>query len=217
MPKETPIERFRISIDDVDPALVGPMVAAATKLGCEKVRFELIEDVRSFAKKVNHEVKAEDFIKEWLPEHPTFQAIEAVRHFEANGRSKGSAYPALAILVEKKILKKLGPGNYARVDVKHIAGPKADKRKVFAKPGTDAILSYAKRNHGRFSTAKIVELFDKEGRARGSVYASTDKLLKQKQIKRVGDLGRGQYILTRMPSPAPKANGADPVAEVTNG
>lgn len=243
MPKELPVERFRIWVDDVDPPDVGPTVAALTKLGRGRVGFELIEDVRTFAKRTNHEVGSEAFLLEWIKDHPTFRAIEACKHFEANGRTKGSAYPALGVLVEKKILKKLDPGNYARADIKHIAPPTKNKPakkrrmakgppKTFDKRGEDVILSFARRNHGRFNTAKLCEVFEEDGRAKNSVYASIDALLKNKMAKRVGGSGSGQYVLlnkgqtdrvkTKKKAP-PKANGgttptpAEIAQEVTHG
>ena len=218
MPKETPVERFRIWVDDVEPADVGPTIAALTKLGRGKVGFELVEDIRAFAKRTNPEIASQDFLAAWVAEHPTFRAIEAVNHFKANGRTGGSAYPALAVLLEKKILRKLGPGQYSRADIKHLASPKAKAPpRVFSKRAEDVILSYAKRNHGRANTAKLVEVFEKEGRAKNSVYASLDALMKEKQIKRVGDKGSGQYILLNKPAKAAKPPAKKPPPALTNG
>jgi hypothetical protein len=148
-------------------------------------------------------------LAEWIKEHPTFKAIEAVQYFEEQGRTKGSTYPALGVLVEKGILKKLGPGDYARADVKHLAAPKKKRvakgpLKTFDKRGEDVVLSYARRNHGRFNTPKLVELFTREGRAKNSVYASIDALMKQKLVKRVGEKGDGQYVLLNKTAPKPK-------------
>lgn len=207
MPKEPPVERFRITCE-VEPANLGPTVAQLTKLGLSNIHFELVEDVRTFAKRTNHEVSSEALLLEWIKDHPTFKAIEACKHFEANGRTKGSTYPALGVLVEKKVLKKLDQGNYARADVKHLAAPKTKPkgRVINEVSHRDFILRTARRNHGRFSAAKIKELFEKEGRNRDSVSTAIDALLKRKLVKRVGD---GEYVLlqkTTQPPPV-KSNG----------
>ena len=76
--------------------------------------------------------------------------------------------------------------------------------KTFDKTGEDVVLSYARRNHGRFNTPKLVEIFEREGRAKNSVYASIDALMKQKLAKRIGEKGGGQYALLNKPAPKPK-------------
>jgi len=223
MPKELPIERFRIWIDDVDPADVGPTVAALTKLGRGKVGFELIEDVRSFAKKASHEVNAAEFLAPWIAEHPTFRATEVVKHFEANGRSGGSAYSALTALAENKVLKKLGPGNYARADIKHLAGPSAPKKianaQKYAVPNATFALRAARRSHGRCNITSLKRLFEKDGRNPASVSPTLNDLIEKKLLKRVND---GEYVMlqakppsNRSPKPneQPKPNGSAQIVE----
>lgn len=227
--KELPIERFRIWADAVDPGLVGPAVAALTKLGLAKVGFELIEDVRTFAKKVVHEVSSEELLLAFINDHPTFKAIEACRYFEANGRNKTSTYPALGVLVEKKILKKLDLGNYTRADVKHLAGPKikpVDPRSHqnrYEVKHTDFILRIARQSHGRFSASKVKERFEKDGRNKDSVSNAIHELVTRKLAKRVAD---GEYVLLQKPATSPKPktppppikpNGPDVTVEATHG
>jgi hypothetical protein len=184
---------------------------------------ELITDVPKYKQKNTHpEISSRDFLLAWLKDHPTFKASEAVKAFKADGRTQHGCYPELTKAVADGTLKKLSPGNYARADVKQIAGPKkravTEHRKTFDRRAEDVILSYAKRNHGRFNTAKLVEIFLAEGRARNSLYASIDALMKAKLVKRAGDAGSGQYVLlakasVKKPKRKPakkKANGRDP-------
>jgi hypothetical protein len=232
VPKIQPFDNFKIIVEEVPPEELGPVLALLAKAGL-KARPELVTNIPSYGQRSTHEVNAEDFLLPWIADHATFRALEAVKHFEANGRSGGGAYPTLAALVDKKVLKKLSPGNYARADVKHLEPPKKAQRtakgpkKVFDKRGEDVILSYARRNHGRVHTHKLIEIFEAEGRARNSVYASLDGLMKSKSIKRVGEPGTGHYILlnkakAKPPTKAkPSSNGLDitavETAEVTHG
>lgn len=210
MPKEPPVERFRIWVDDVEPADVGPTMAALTKLGRGKVGFELIEDVRAFAKKTNHDVKAEDFLTAWIANNPTFRVSEVIKVFREDGRTDGAGYTAVRILVEKKVLRKLDPGHYARADVKHIEGPKKKPKDPEAAGNRyevshkDFILRIGRQNHGRFSAAKVKDRFEKDGRNRDSVSTAIDDLLKRKLIKRVSE---GEYLLLNMAAEQPKTNG----------
>lgn len=209
MPKLEAIERFRISIE-TDVSNLGPIMAQLAKMeGATVTGNELITDVRRFVQRDVNGIKAQDFLAAWIKDHPTFTTSDAASAFEADGRNKTSIYGALKALTEKGVLKKLTEGNYARADVKHIAAPKKKRvakgpPKTFDKRGEDVVLSYAKRNHGRFNTAKLVEIFEREGRARNSVYASIDALIKQRVVKRVGSKGEGQYVLLNKPAPKPK-------------
>jgi hypothetical protein len=198
MPKPPPEQRFRISCE-VGVADLGPaMVDLAQIKGLTVTGNELITDVRTYNKRP--EIASQDLLAEWIKDHPTFKAREACQYFEDNGRTKGSAYPAMGVLVDKGVLKKLGDGNYARTDVKHIEAPRKTRvakgpPKIFSRRGEDVILTYAKRNHGRVNTHKLIDLFEEEGRARNSVYACINALLRDKLVKRVGDSGSGQYVL----------------------
>jgi len=197
MPKPPPVEYFRVTCE-VDAATLGATIAALTKMGVARIATDLVTAEATFKQKNSYAIKTEDFLAEWIAEHPTFRASEAVKHCRADGRTDGAAYTALRMMVENKFLKKLSPGQYSRTDVKALAAPQkkgAKPHKTFAKRGEDVILSYAKRNHGRFNTAKLVEIFIAEGRARNSVYASIDALMKDRLVKRVGDAGSGQYVL----------------------
>lgn len=219
MPKEPPVERFKIWVDDVDLHNFGPTVAMLTKLGIGKVGFELIEDIKTFGKRTNHEVPSQDFLAEWIKDHPTFKAREACQYFEDSGRTKGAAYPALGVLVEKKILRKLGEGNYARVDVKHIEGPKKKPKDPRASqnryevPHSDFILKIGRQNHGRLSASKIKERFIKDGRNPDSVSNAIHSLQERKQIKRVSE---GEYVLLNATAETSKTNG-NGAAEAAHG
>jgi hypothetical protein len=77
----------------------------------------------------------------------------------------------------------------------------------------DVILTYARRNHGKFNTNKLVEVFAAEGRARNSLYATIDALMKSRLVKRTG---KGRYALLQKAAkskpgrktPKAKTNGA---------
>jgi hypothetical protein len=214
MPKEPPVERFRISCD-VEAEKLGPTVAQLTKLGLSNVQFELIEDIKTFGKRTNHEVSSQDFLAEWIKDHPTFKAREACQYFEDNGRTKSATYPALGVLVEKKILRKLGEGNYQRTDVKHLEGPKKKPKDPRASqnryevPHADFILKIGRQNHGRLSAAKVKDRFVKDGRNPDSVSNAIHSLVERKHIKRVSE---GEYVLLNGMTEAPKTNGATEAA-----
>jgi hypothetical protein len=195
MAKSQPIDRFRISCECEVSHLGQIMVQLARIEGLRVTGNELITEINSYATKRAHEVAGATLLTAWISDHPSFKALEAVRHFEEDGRHKSSAYAALGQLVETGVLKKLDQaGHYARTDIKAIAPPK-NTRKTFDRNAEDVILTYARRNHGRFNTARLVEMFLEEGRARNSLYASIDHLMKQKLVKRVGEAGSGQYAL----------------------
>jgi Fe2+ or Zn2+ uptake regulation protein len=221
MPKLPTVEFFEVTVQCPKDVL-GELVADLNKRNLTHVNFNLVSATKTFTKNAKPEVASQDLLAEWIKEHPTFKAIEAVKYFEEQGRTKGSTYPALGILVEKGVLKKLGPGDYARADVKALAPPKKKRvakgpPKTFDKRGEDVVLSYAKRNHGRFNTPKLVEIFQREGRAKNSVYASIDALMKQKLVKRVGEKGGGQYVLLNKATASPKAKPKKPPAQKLNG
>ena len=90
------------------------------------------------------------------------------------------------------------------------AKPAIKRKQHFEKPGVDVILTYARRNHGRFNTTKLIELFEAEGRERGGVYGSINRMLKRKLIKRIGDTGSGSYVLLQkaVKKAKPVTNGA---------
>jgi hypothetical protein len=212
MAKLPTVERFRISLE-TDIVSLGPVMAQLAKIpGVAVTGNELITDVRRFQKNSTipkDGIPSSEFLTGWVKDHPTFTTSDATAAFEIDGRVKTGAYGAIKTLIEKGILKKLADGHYARADVKQLAAPKKRRvakgaPKTFDKRGEDVVLSYAKRNHGRFNAAKLVEIFTREGRAKNSVYASIDALMKQKIVKRVGEKGEGQYVLLNKPAPKPK-------------
>jgi hypothetical protein len=211
MPKELPTERFKIACE-VEAAHLGTTVAQLTKLGLTNIHFELIEDIRSFAKKALYDVSSEDLLLEWIKDHPTFKAREACKYLETHGRHNTGAYPALGRLVKKKHLKKLDLGNYARTDVKHIEGPKKKPSAPRSQQinHREFVLLIGRQGHGRFSAAKVRERFIKDGRNHNSVATAIADLVKKKLVKRVSG---GEYLLSNGPEQS-KVNGA---AEATHG
>jgi hypothetical protein len=210
MPKPPPVEYFRVTCE-VDAATLGATIAALTKMGVARIATDLVTAEATFKQKNSYAIKTEDFLAEWIAEHPTFRASEAVKHCRADGRTDGAAYTALRMMVENKFLKKLSPGQYSRADVKAIAAPKKKKKAKATKPqrhdisGPDFALRLMSRNHGRVTSATLKKHFESDGRAPAGVGPTLNHLLKRKAIKRLGD---GAYEL------APKkTNGAAPVIE----
>jgi hypothetical protein len=212
-------DRFKITCE-VDVGNLGPvMVRLAQIEGLAVTGSELVTEVLRYNRRP--QVRSQDLLVTWIQDHPTFSAGDAVRYFIAEGRTATACYPALAVLVERGLLKKLAPGKYSRTDIKAIEGPATKKKKQRdGRDGKSIIMTQARRNHGRVNTARLIEVFAEAGRARNSVYASIDGLLKSKQLKRVGDKGSGQYVLlktavtSKKTKPLAKTNGA--LAEVTD-
>ena len=195
MAKPPPVERFRISCE-TDVTSLGPVMSALAKVpGLIITGNELIEEVRSFARNqyTGHQIKAEDFLTDWLPDHPEFKAKEAVEHFRANG----ACYKALRTLSANGALRKLGEGRYSTLAAKRqpkkekpVAGPKKERHAVNHR---DFMLRTASRNHGRFNTNWMKEQFTKDDRIPGNVSPTIAVLMKKRLIKRVGD---SEYVLT---------------------
>lgn len=192
------VDHFLIHCEALAPD-VGPIIAALTRMGVRNIGYELKTDIPAFASNRSHAIKAEDFLAAWIPDHPTFKAIDAVRHFREDGRTDGAAYTALRMLVEKGALKKLSSGNYARSDVKALEKPKTAKA---AKPvehersGRDEIARFI-RARKTFTVMQLRELFRKQQRNEASVSPTLDKLLAEKAIKRNGAAGSGQYATVK--------------------
>jgi hypothetical protein len=196
MAKAPPVQTFEISCE-VEVQNLGPaMVALAHIEGLTVTGSKLVTTVKSFARneRSTHTVKAEDFLIDWIADHPEFQAKEAVRHFVADGRTSGACYTALRVLSEKKLLRKLGEGRYTTLAAKHQPKKAKDEpRKHKEVGGPDFALRLMSRAHGRISSITLKKHFDADGRAASGVSGVIQKLLKAKQIKRVGE---GVYELT---------------------
>jgi hypothetical protein len=237
MAKVETVERFNIIAEADTPEMMGRGIAALTREGFSKIRYELVTDVLAYKNKPTHEISTAEFLASWIKDHVHFKAIEAVKAFRADGRGSGNvAYPALGDMVEKGILKKVGPGEYARADQKALPAPEKNKAnkankaspKHFDKSATEMILSLMRRNHGRSNAAKLTEIFAAQGRARGSVSSAIDKLIKHKMIKRTESgsyllLAKGQTARKKeIDAKKPKANGNGaqleaPETEATHG
>jgi hypothetical protein len=221
MPKQQTSERFMISCE-AEHTQLGGIVAQLTKMGLTNIKFELVSDVRSFARNTPPKdgITNIDFLRAWTDTHPTFKAIEAQRYFREAGRPP--VYPSIRYLIDEGVLKKLGPGDYSRTDVKHIAPPKT-KTKVATKakkhqPSFDlsaeeTLLRIGRRNHGRFTSELAKKHFAVLGRAPTGVGPCINKLMKAGLIKRGAT---GSYSLTAKAMAGPKgktktkANGAMP-------
>jgi len=211
MAKTPAIESFKITCE-VEVHNLGPaMVKLAQIEGLIVTGSELVTTVKSFATRghTTHHVKAEAYLEEWLKDHPTFRAIEAVNHFKADGRTSGACYTALRVLSADGRLKKLGEGMYSHPSVKALPKPKRGKAVKQPKKqpdigGSDFALRLMSRNHGRMSSATMKGHFEKDGRSPTGVGPVLSKLMEDKKIKRVGE---GLYELTPKKTDKVKPNG----------
>jgi hypothetical protein len=192
---------------------LGELVAVVTKMGFTQTRHELVTDVISFKTNRQHDVKAEDFLLAWIEEHPTFRARDPVKYFEENGRTAGSCYTAIKILAEKKALKKLGDGNYARAGIKAIAAPKVE-RDHHEVDHREFILRYGRQHQGKMTRVKLMAHFEAHGRKPVSVGGALNWLAKYKMIKLLGD---GEYMLTAKGSAKPPGPKEEPPPPNLNG
>lgn len=186
------IDRYRI-FAETSIEQMGFVLAALTKMGLEKVGYELITDVVNFKEKKVHDVKSEDFAKVFLEENPTFRAIDLVNYFRAAGRTPGAAYTVIRNLVDTKVLRKIGPANYQRADVKALAPPsmrgKHGKTATYDMPNKDLITKFIK-GRKKVTMRELRDLFVKEGRNEKSISPILTVMTKAKAIKVVAS---GQY------------------------
>jgi hypothetical protein len=229
MPKLPPTNHFTLHVD-VTVAGYGPVKEALASFGDAiiDVRDELVTTILTYRQKQTHDVSAEQFLREWIKDHPTFGASEAVKHCREAGRTNGAAYTALRVLAEKGELKKLGPGNYQRADVKALAAP---KKKAKATPKKiererheidhrEFILRYARQHGGRVSRSKLMAYFEAHDRKAASAGGALNVLVARKMLKQLGD---GEYILlakggAKPPAPkkpAPKKGNGAAVVEAS--
>jgi hypothetical protein len=195
-----------------------------SEMGFDEINTDFVSDVPQFKQRVVNDVSGENFMIDWLADHPTFRIKEAVAHFKADGRSAGSCYTAARILVQRKLLNRLGEGNYTRAGVKAIAPPKkASPKKGVARVVYDPphpVFAYRlmSRNHGRCTRIWLKDQFEKDKRPAQSAPSALADLVNSGQAKRVGE---GEYELTRKKEkkakvkPVAKTNGAN--AETAHG
>jgi hypothetical protein len=211
MPKPEPIDYFNVNVLRVSKEKLGDLLAMLAKEGFD-ARPELVTDIPAFAQRTNHDIKSEDFLAAWVKDHPTFRAKQAVKAFREDGRTNGAAYTALRVMSENGTLKKLGDGNYARADVKHLSAPKKaakvvpKTKKQYDITNGEFILRYGRRHHGRFNIVGVKETFAKDERNVASVHPTLSDLVSAKRIKKVGD---GQYILLNEHAAAKQPRAAD--------
>jgi hypothetical protein len=200
MAKEATRDRYRIHAD-TSLEEMGVVLAALTRMGLQNIGYELITDVRAFGHNKTHETSAEYEVTEYIKDHPTFTIADVVAHLKSQGRSAGAAYTAVRVMVQKKSLVKLSPGNYQRADVKAIAAPKPAKtapgnghaRTVFSITGKDSIWRQI-RNRKKFTSQELTVLFRAQGRNPNSVSPLLTAMVVAKQIKQTGV---GEYVVLK--------------------
>lgn len=192
--------RYRIhaetSLEDM-----GKVVAQLTLMGLTNVGFELIEDNISFNKKPAFETTAEEELTNYIKDNPTFAIKDAIAHFKPHGRTNSSMYTAARILCEKKVLKKLGGGNYSSMHIKAIAAPKGIKQGQHYEVMNKDLLWNAIKGRKRFTVAEMRALFASEGRPEKSVGGILFNFAQEKRIKNVGE---GEYEVTKNKIKKPK-------------
>ena len=225
-------DRFSVGFE-IPRDLLGAVLADLARMGITQVSYELITDVHSYKKKRTFDVRAEDFAMEWIESNPTFRAKDAVAHFVENGRTNASAYTALRVLVEKKVLRSLGDGNYQRTDVRATESPVTKignprqrsagerNRRPYKVPNVDFMFKIIGKKK-QFKTTDMQKAFKADRRNWKSVSPLIVRLVGDKLLKKIEP---GIYApLKRKPKPskgkarmAPvKANGAaHPAAEST--
>jgi hypothetical protein len=221
MPKAPSIDTFKITCEVAVHNLGPAMVRLAQIEGLIVTGSELVTTVKSFTQnaRTTHHIKAEGYLEQWLKDHPTFRAAEAVRHFKADGRTSGACYTALRVMSADGRLRKLGDGMYQRPDIKALAKPKKEKEGPLTRthkevPGPEFALRLMRRSHGKMSSATLKKHFDEDGRAGSGVSGVIQKLLKGKHIKRIDE---GLYQLTPKKTDKPKLNGPVPAEVSANG
>jgi Fe2+ or Zn2+ uptake regulation protein len=217
MAKPPPEEFFEITYRCPKDQL-GEEVAGLIRRGHDEVKYNLVTAVPTYAQRNKSGVNTAEFVAKWVEEHPTFKAIECVNAIkEATGNGGTAVYPALKVLVEKGVLKKLGEGNYAHAGVKQLAAPKKKiTRELHKIDHREFILRYGRQHQGRMSVSKLRAHFEAHDRKPSSVSGAINFLLSQKMIKA---LGEGEYALlakAAKPKPKPTANGGvEPTTEQT--
>jgi hypothetical protein len=210
MPKAPPLEYFEVTLRCPKEAL-GEVVGDLSRRGLTDVSFNLISAVATYKTNKPHDhrdIKAEDFLADWIKDHPTFRAKEAVKIFRADGRTDGACYTALRVMSGDGRLKKLGEGMYSLPGVKALPKPKAKPAKhtkVFHDvSASDFTLRLMSRNHGKISVPTLRGHFEKAGRVPTGVGPVLRKLVVTKKIKSLGD---GLYELAPKKTER-KTNGA---------
>jgi hypothetical protein len=187
-------DRFRITAE-VESQELGPLLAQLARIGLQNIGYELITDVVRFNKNgplIVHETTGDECAREWLVEHPTFRAIDLVRHFTDSGRSAGSAYSTIKSLGAAGEIVKTSPGHYRRADVKAIAppaaaeGPRKRRGQVpkYDIPNLDLIMKFL-RPRKRVTVQDVCAFLESQGRNKKSASPIVSKLAAAKVLKHI--------------------------------
>jgi hypothetical protein len=184
MPKPPPEEYFRVTVNKVSKAQLGPVMAELARLGLDDVGFDLTTDIRAYSKRANHDIKGDAMLREFVADNPTFTAQQATAHFKANGRDAGAVYYAIKKLIDAGEIRRIGEGNYSQKGVKALAPPKKVKHDLVH---TAFIMRFAARRHGKIARLDLLEAFRDDGRNPSAISASLKSLMRMGQVKRVGE------------------------------
>lgn len=220
MAKEPEVQhRFRIFAETTSQK-VGDLLATLTIMGLQNVGYELITDVVSFKGRKSFDTSSAELAKVFVEQNASFKAIDLVNYFAEHGRTKGSGYPALQKLIADGLIRKVGPGQYQRSDVKALAPPKSEEAETSLRgkhdrsvkdgvPNKDVIMKYI-RSRSKFTLKDLSKHFVDEDRNPKSISPIISKLLADKTIKIVTP---GEYIVLKKPSAAPVAKKAKATTE----
>lgn len=180
-------------------------------MGLENVSYELVTDVRRFhtnGERKVHETSAEDDVRAFVQENPTFKLAELGYAFFEKGRAKSSAAGIVSALVKEGLLVKLGGGNYQRADVKAIEPPKPEKTKrggalPYEGLNNRALILKAMKGRTKISVQGMAELLVSHGRNGKSASPIISGLAKARLLKLIEP---GLYeVVKAKPKPEPKA------------
>jgi len=196
MAKPPPEERFRVVCNHVAKEKLGDVMAALAKLDINDVSFDLVTDVKMFNKRITHDLKAEDFLKQWIADgHAEFKASDAVTYFDLHNRTAGAAYTALRTLVEKKELRKVGKAQYGP-PLKLLTHHKPKKAKATKKQDRSAprhttsnaayLISWANKFHGGvINRAKAIGALRQAHRSSAGISSTLRDLQADGRIERM--------------------------------
>jgi hypothetical protein len=202
-------DRFKIFVE-TSKEQMGDVIVVLTKMGFENIGHELITDVKAWGRKT-HDTTAADAIAEYIKENPTFRARDLIAHLKLDGRNNNAVYSGIRTMLDKKLLIKLGEGNYQRADVKALAAPKAAPDKRPAKKSRAGIKPYEITNYDliwrhfknrqSFKAKDVAVLFRANNRPDKSATSTLSTMTTKKIFRRVGE---GRYEVVKEKATAAK-------------
>jgi len=192
MAKPTPDERdfYKISFQ-IEVEALGPVVAVLTKMGFKDVAYELVTEVhRPFGANRQYAESARATIQRVMSDGKEHSSLELREVLRSTGRPAGNVSPTLGGLMNRKLVKRVGPGVY-QLTKKGMATagetPTAATQPSKPKPERHAAdeLKALFADGATHTLEEMRVLFREQGRAAGSVNAHITGLLKSGFIARI--------------------------------